>query len=296
MSTESDPPSWDGQPEHFVWDGSELRPVQRDARGNIVNRRGRPGWTPRTTEETSSASGNPVPSPQTLPPATPPGLGWTVAITALFGLWGVLPAMLHSNRAQALGAPGGRYFKAFGLTLLVPAATWTVVLGLVVGGTIGLRPGGGSEAAAAAAGPATARQPSPEASSGASARTGQSGPAAASPTSYPTPGRYPSAAASPDAWGSQAARNSRNLSSGSWVTVLDSLSKTSVSESEATQRAAGLSGGGLVEVIDTDFVSGLNGGYWALVVTGNSSRSGAAGVCSSFNREVGGTCYPRQVG
>lgn len=45
-----------------------------------------------------------------------PGVALTVVITALFGLFGLIPAFIHADRAKALGVRGTRYWKAFGIT------------------------------------------------------------------------------------------------------------------------------------------------------------------------------------
>ncbi len=85
-----------------------------------------------------------------------------------------------------------------------------------------------------------------------------------------------------------------SLPSGSWITILDSLPKEEVSLSQADAMAEAL--GPMVSVIDSDAIPGLNGGYWALGVTGGGSRAEAAAVCGALGREAGGSCYPRQVG
>lgn len=57
-----------------------------------------------------------------MPPApvgAAPGIGIIIVITALFGLFGAIPAAKRAGRAQALGLPVGRYWIAFGATLAV---------------------------------------------------------------------------------------------------------------------------------------------------------------------------------
>ncbi len=84
---------------------------------------------------------------------------------------------------------------------------------------------------------------------------------------------------------------------GTWITVLESLPKTEFSLAQAEAKAAALSAVGRpVSVIDSDATPGLNKGFWALGVTGSSSREAAAAQCAAFGRQAGGTCYPRQVG
>lgn len=88
----------------------------------------------------------------------------------------------------------------------------------------------------------------------------------------------------------------RSLPAGSWITIFDSLPKDEFTLQQAEQRAAGMrSGSYTVSVIDSDAIPGLNGGYWALGVPGATSRDSAAAMCGVFGREVGGSCYPRQV-
>lgn len=88
-----------------------------------------------------------------------------------------------------------------------------------------------------------------------------------------------------------------SLPAGSWITILESLPKGEYSLTQAQAQAAGLGGRGpKVSVIDSDAIPGLNGGYWALGVTGHGSRESAVGSCGAFGREAGGSCYPREVG
>ena len=48
-----------------------------------------------------------------------PSIAATVWITLLFGLFGLIPATMHSSRAAALGQPTGKYWAAFiGILLL----------------------------------------------------------------------------------------------------------------------------------------------------------------------------------
>lgn len=79
------------------------------------------------------------------------------------------------------------------------------------------------------------------------------------------------------------------------MTVLDSMPKGAHTEQEAWAIANGLSGRAKVVVVDSDRISGLNNGYWALAITGSTSRNEATNWCSVVNRSVGGDCYPRQV-
>ncbi|MDI9628111.1 MAG: hypothetical protein QM286_06150, partial [Acidobacteriota bacterium] len=88
-----------------------------------------------------------------------------------------------------------------------------------------------------------------------------------------------------------------SLSRGSWITVLESLPKNEVAVTHAQASASALSVNGYrVVVVDSDAIPGLNPGYWALSVTGFASRDAAVAACPGLGREVGGTCYPREIG
>lgn len=82
------------------------------------------------------------PPPYGLPtPPEPPGLAVTVIITLLAGVFGVIPASLHAARAQQMGYPGGRYWKAFGITLgALLAGQVLVVAAMVAAGLVALGP------------------------------------------------------------------------------------------------------------------------------------------------------------
>ncbi|WP_250034966.1 NB-ARC domain-containing protein [Paractinoplanes maris] len=54
-----------------------------------------------------------------------PGIGMVIAITALFGLFGLIPASRRAKKAQSLGHSGGKYWKTFGATL---AVTWLLFI------------------------------------------------------------------------------------------------------------------------------------------------------------------------
>ena len=67
-------------------------------------------------------------------PHEPPGLpstATTIVITALFGLFGLIPAAIHSKRAEQMGVPGNRYWKAFGITFAIAAAVYTLLIVLM---------------------------------------------------------------------------------------------------------------------------------------------------------------------
>lgn len=60
-------------------------------------------------------------------PAGLPPVSTTVVVTLLFGLFGMIPASLHTAQAAAAGAPTDRYWKAFGAALAGAVVLWLVV-------------------------------------------------------------------------------------------------------------------------------------------------------------------------
>lgn len=54
----------------------------------------------------------------------PPSVATTVLITLFFGLFGLIPAFIHRDRARAMGRAdvAGKYFTAF----------WSIILGAIV--------------------------------------------------------------------------------------------------------------------------------------------------------------------
>ncbi len=59
-----------------------------------------------------------------------PSLALTIVITALFGVFGVIPAAVHAGQANAVGQSGARYWKAFGWTFAISVTA--SVLGTVL--------------------------------------------------------------------------------------------------------------------------------------------------------------------
>lgn len=51
-----------------------------------------------------------------------PSLAATILVTLFFGLFGLIPAAIHSQRATQMGQDGGRYWKAFGITFGIEIA------------------------------------------------------------------------------------------------------------------------------------------------------------------------------
>ncbi len=87
------------------------------------------------------------------------------------------------------------------------------------------------------------------------------------------------------------------LPAGSWVAVLDSMAKADGDARAARALADSLSTryGVRVLVIDSSRYSGLNPGWWAVVLTGFTSNKQARAACSSVGRTPGDACYGREI-
>lgn len=111
------------------------------------------------------------------------------------------------------------------------------------------------------------------------------------PTPPETPSQSPSATTDD--------RVVTSLESGTYFTVLDSLSKTSATVDAALVRAAQLGAGRPrpAVVVDTDALTpSLTPGYWAVGVPGARSEAESAAICAEYGVPVGGSCYPRRIG
>lgn len=109
-----------------------------------------------------------------------------------------------------------------------------------------------------------------------------------SPTPTPEPTPTPTPSLNPDVL--------TELPVGSWVTVLASLPKGSVTSDQAVARAARESRNGYTAVvIDTDRFTGLTRGYWAVVIPGADSRAASNAVCADLGIAVSNKCYPREI-
>jgi peptidyl-prolyl cis-trans isomerase B (cyclophilin B) len=94
------------------------------------------------------------------PTAEPlPGIALTIVITALFALFGLIPAALAAGKARRMGQPETRYWVAFGATLVGSVVLYGLVLALIL---ISLRTSDTIDAGHAAAPPA-AQAPAPDA-------------------------------------------------------------------------------------------------------------------------------------
>jgi hypothetical protein len=52
-----------------------------------------------------------------------PSVATTIWITLIFGIFGIIPAAIHSEQARTLGEPPGGYWFAFAATLII----WLIV-------------------------------------------------------------------------------------------------------------------------------------------------------------------------
>jgi len=57
----------------------------------------------------------------------PPGVAIVVAITVLFGIFGIIPAAMRSDRARREGYSTGRYWTAFAVTLVIMIGLYAIL-------------------------------------------------------------------------------------------------------------------------------------------------------------------------
>jgi len=76
----------------------------------------RQGTHKESTMSTTSINPNIPVTPQAIQQAQRliPSVTGTVLVTLFFGIFGLIPAVLNSNRARAMGAPTSKYWAAFG--------------------------------------------------------------------------------------------------------------------------------------------------------------------------------------
>lgn len=216
-----------------------------------------------------------IPVPATRP--APPSLAATILVSLFFGVFGLIPAARHSRRAAELGYPSGRYWGAFAgalvASLLVPVLLfWGLITAL---------------------GLASSQQSADSGRQPVVTRTA----VATEPTSQPI--EESSEGGPVDESEEQSGdyqADTPYLEPGSWVTVLASISQDEpvwVARQQADEIAAKWNVA--VSVVDTDQTSGLNGGWWAVVMTGFHTGAEARDACSRVGRDVGGSCYGRQI-
>lgn len=242
-----------------------------------------PTWQPPP----SAGGWGAYPPPPTSPPIqlgvpgvpvpAPPSLAATILVSFFFGVFGLIPAARHSRRAAELGYPSGRYWGAFAgalaASILVPVLLFW---GLIT--SFGLA----SSQQSADSG----RQPAVTQTAVASEPAGQA--TEDSTESVPVD-------ETEEPPGDDRA-DAPTLEPGSWVTVLASVSKDeplSVARQQADEIAAEWDVD--LSVLDTDQTMGLNAGYWAVVMTGFGTGAEARDACSLVGRDVGGSCYGRQI-
>ena len=223
----------------------------------------------------------------------PPPIWPTVLITALFGLFGLIPAASAANRARQQHQAPGRYWQAFGLTFGAVLLVQSVLLVAVVVPALNNWVLTGPRPTVSSVDDTFAPTRTPVAPAPVTTRSVPATTHAAPATTHAMPVTTQPATTIP---APPPVRTVSSLPSGSWITVLDSLAKTEHTEQAAQANADRLSGAAQVVVVDSDRIPGLNNGYWAISITGSNSRSQATDRCALLNRPVGGTCYPRQVG
>lgn len=230
----------------------------------------------------AAAPGYPVPVILVAPPA----VTTTVLVTLFFGLFGLIPASRHSQRAQQMGLDGGKYWKAFGITF--GSMTAVNVLALVLFPMMGLGLFAGLMAAAGGG----------NSSSSGYQPTSYSQPTYSyQPTSYEQPSVPPVDDPTFGSTDSASDIGDHPALAGSWVAVLDSFeqSESDISEARGLANRISTKYGVQVSVLDSGDYSGLNSGYWAVVLTGFSSNEQARAACSSVGREPSGACYGRHI-
>lgn len=120
--------------------------------------------------------------------------------------------------------------------------------------------------------------------------------ASPTPSRTPTPDPTPTDTATPPPTPEPHPGIIRELPTGSWVTVLDSLAQSGTTPERALERAAELSKPGYQAVpLDTNAFAGLNAGYYAIVIPGQGSRNDSYAVCDAIGTPRGDHCYPREI-
>lgn len=102
--------------------------------GAIAYGVGKPALERSRERQKALVASTTAPSPP--PPGAAPAVTTTVIITIFFGVFGAIPAAIHTNHASSSGHSDGRYWKAFGIVFgielllsLLAVATFALVLG-----------------------------------------------------------------------------------------------------------------------------------------------------------------------
>lgn len=83
------------------------------------------GSPPARTAAGAAWSGTTSPLRSTAPRyIAPPSTATTIWITLFFGLFGLIPATVHTNHARDLGVRDNRYYRAFGWTFAIATVSW----------------------------------------------------------------------------------------------------------------------------------------------------------------------------
>ncbi|MEI4273034.1 hypothetical protein TEK04_15000 [Klenkia sp. LSe6-5] len=61
-----------------------------------------------------------------------PSRTMTIVITALFGVFGAIPAAMHGSRAERLGGSSKPYWMAFGVTMVVSIVLYVILFAGVI--------------------------------------------------------------------------------------------------------------------------------------------------------------------
>lgn len=115
-----------------------------------------------------------------------------------------------------------------------------------------------------------------------------------------TPKRTPTPTPTPSVTPSETPADGRavtSLPSGTLYTVLESLPKATTTLDAALARAAAFAAGKSrpVVVVDSDAISTLRPGYWAVGVAGATTRDESVAICNEFGVPRGDRCYSREV-
>lgn len=220
----------------------------------------------------------------------PPAVTTTVLITLFFGLFGLIPASRHSQRAEQMGLSGGKYWKAFGITF--GAMTMVNVIAVVLVNVLGAglflamlsAASGGSYSS-----PTSGYQPS-------------YAPASYSPPAYSYEPSNPASTTPTDTSSNSPTESTGDTGdhpalAGTWVAVLDSFDQNQSDISQARSLASQISTsyGVQVYVVDSGDYAGLNPGYWAVILSGYSSNEQARASCAQVGREPSDACYGRHI-
>lgn len=64
---------------------------------------------------------------------TMPSRTATIVVTALFGIFGAIPAAIHGGQAERMGGSSKPYWMAFGITLVVSVLLYVLLFASLLG-------------------------------------------------------------------------------------------------------------------------------------------------------------------